>query len=182
MSLTTLLLHNRVALLGAITAGFILPLAMVAPTWAASINIIAIGASTTAGNKVGVEAAYPAQLEAMLRSKGYDVNIRNEGVSGATSASMVGWADSVPSDTKLVLLQIAFSNDSKHGISPAQTAANRGAIVAHLQARHIRVIFVSRSVPTSELAMDGRHPNATGQQSIAARLLPQVMAAIGSHR
>jgi lysophospholipase L1-like esterase len=30
--------------------------------------------------------------------------------------------------------------------------------------------------------MDGRHPNAAGQQLIAARLLPQVVAAIGSRR
>lgn len=174
---------NRIGFLAAYSTGLMLLLTMVTPSWAASINIVAIGASTTAGNKVGIEAAYPAQLQAMLRAKGYDVNISNKGVSGASSDSMVGWADAVPPDTRLVLLQIARSNDGKRGISPAQTVANRKTIVDHLQARHIRVIFVNRHVSFDQLAMDGKHPNADGQRTIAARLLPQVVAAIGSsHR
>jgi acyl-CoA thioesterase I len=157
-------------------------LAATAPASAAPVNIVAIGASTTAGKRVGLADAYPAQLEAMLRARGYDAHIQNEGVSGTTSLDMIGRADSVPADTKLVLLQIALSNDSKHGISPAQTAANRKTIVDHLQAKHIKVIFVNRHVSSDELATDDRHPNANGQRTIAERLLPQVMAAIGSSR
>ncbi|HVV39891.1 MAG TPA: GDSL-type esterase/lipase family protein [Nitrobacter sp.] len=159
----------------------LLPMA-IPPARAATIKIVAIGASTTAGNKVGIDLAYPAQLQAMLRAKGYDVDIQNEGVSGATSASMVGWADSVPSDTRLVLLQIAPSNDGRHGITAAQTAVYRNTIVQHLKARHIRVVFVNRHVSRHQLALDGKHPNADGQRTIAARLLPQVVAAIGSRR
>jgi acyl-CoA thioesterase I len=173
---------NRIGLFAAFSLGLALLVTAVGPSWAAPVNIVAIGASSTAGKRVGLQQAYPAQLEAMLRSKGYDVNIQNEGVSGATSASMVGWADSVPSDTRLVLLQIAYNNDSKHGITAAQTAANRNTIVEHLRARHIGVILVDRHVSSDQLAMDGRHPNADGQQTIAARLLPQVIAAIGSRR
>jgi lysophospholipase L1-like esterase len=115
--------HSRWSV--AVATGLISSLTMAPPAWAASINIVAIGASTTAGKRVGVEGAYPAQLEAMLKSKGYDVNIRNAGVSGATSDSMVGWADAVPSDTRLVLLQIAHSNDGKqyHRLKRQQTVA-----------------------------------------------------------
>jgi acyl-CoA thioesterase I len=176
------MMPNRAQLFAALSTVLTLLLMAVAPADAGTVKIVAIGASTTAGKTVGLEDAYPAQLEAMLRAKSYDVNIRNEGVSGATSASMVGWADSVPSDTKLVLLQIASSNDGKHGITAAQTAANRNTIVEHLRARHIGVILVNRHVSSDELAMDGRHPNASGQRTIAARLLPQVMAALGSRR
>ena len=50
----------------------------IGPVRAAQVNIVAVGASTTAGKRVGLEAAYPAQLESMLRAKGYDVSIRNE--------------------------------------------------------------------------------------------------------
>lgn len=176
---------RRLEFSGAIATGLFLALATVAtaaPVSAAAIHIVAIGASTTAGKRVGLDNAYPAQLEAMLRAKGYDVTISNAGVSGATSASMIGWADAVAPDTKLVLLQIAYSNDSKHGITAAQTAANRDVIVAQLRTRKIKVIFVDRHVPSTEIAMDGRHPDANGQWTIAARLLPQVMAAIGSRR
>jgi len=77
-----------------------------------------------------------------------------------------------------VLQQIAHSNDGKRGISADQTGANVQAIVARLAARNIKVIFVNRHVPSEDVAMDGRHPNADGQKLIAARLLPQVMAAI----
>lgn len=173
---------NRMERLSLALAGLTLLPVTIAPARAATIHIVAIGASTTAGNKVGIDQAYPAQLQAMLRAKGYDVNIQNEGVSGATSASMVGWADSVSADTKLVLLQIAPSNDGRHGITAAQTAAYRNTIVQHLKARHIGVVFVNRHVSRQQLAMDGKHPNADGQRTIAARLLPQVVAAIGSRR
>jgi len=168
---------------GLVTAGLVLLVLAAGPVWAAQVNIVAVGASTTAGERVGSEGAYPAQLESMLRSKGYNVSIRNEGISGDTSLGMLGRIDSAaPAGTALVLLQIAHSNDSKRGITAAQTEANAKAIVARLRARNIRVIFVNRQVPSDNIAMDGRHPNADGQKLIAARLLPQVMASIGSHR
>jgi acyl-CoA thioesterase-1 len=167
---------------GFVTAGLVLLVLAGGPVWAAQVNIVAVGASTTAGKRVGSEGAYPARLESMLRSKGYDVSIRNEGISGDTSLDMLGRIDSAaPAGTALALLQIAHSNDTKRGITAAQTEANAKAIVARLRARNIRVIFVNRQVPSDDIAMDGRHPNADGQKLIAARLLPQVMA-IGSHR
>jgi acyl-CoA thioesterase I len=155
----------------------------VGPVRAAQINIVAVGASTTAGKRVGLEGAYPAQLESMLRSKGYDVSIRNEGISRDTSLGMLGRIDAAaPAGTSLVLLQIAHSNDGKRGITADQTEVNVKAIVDRLRARNIKVIFVKRRVPSDDIAMDGRHPNADGQKLIAVRLLPQVIAAIGSHR
>jgi acyl-CoA thioesterase-1 len=170
-------------ILGFVTAGLVLIVLTLAPVRAAAVNIVAVGASTTAGKRVGLEAAYPAQLESMLRAKGYDVSIRNEGISGDTSSGMLGRIDSAaPAGTGLVLLQIAHSNDGKRGITADQTEANVHAIVARLAARNIKVIFVNRHVPSEDIAMDGRHPNAEGQKLIAARLLPQVMAVIGSHR
>jgi acyl-CoA thioesterase-1 len=177
---TRLFLHVLVAL----SAGLIIPLTTVSPTSAAPIDIVAIGASRTAGYGVGIDAAWPAQLEAMLRSKGYDVHIRNEGVSGAISSSMIGWADSVPSDTQLVLLDIAYSNDSRHFLTITQSEANRATIAAHLQARHIRLLSVDThhlSVEDIGIATRG-HPSEAGQRKIAARALPQVMAALGSVR
>jgi acyl-CoA thioesterase-1 len=177
------LVGNRAEIFGFVTAGLVLLVLTVGPAWAAHVNIVAIGASTTAGKTVGTEGAYPAQLESMLRSKGYDVSIRNEGVSGDTSLGMLGRIDSAaPPGTALVLLQIAHSNDGKRGITAAQTEENAKAIVARLRARNIRVILVNRHVPPDDIAMDDRHPNADGQKLIAARLLPQVVAAIGSHR
>ena len=52
------------------------------------VNIVALGSSTTAGRGVGESAAYPTQLEALLRAKGFDVSVANAGISGDTSAGI----------------------------------------------------------------------------------------------
>ena len=67
---------------------------------AAPIRIVAFGASETAGYGVGSNEAWPARLEAMLRAKGYDVSIANEGVSGDTTAGMLSrLVSAVPNGT-----------------------------------------------------------------------------------
>jgi acyl-CoA thioesterase-1 len=155
---------------------------------AAQVNIVVLGSSTTAGRGVGESAAYPAQLEALLRAKGFDVSIANAGISGDTSAGMLNRLDSaVPAGTQIVLLQLSRgvggrgSNDARRGISLAQHQANLGAILAWLHARGIKVIEVHKG--GAPLQADGIHPTAEGQALIAQRLLPQVAAAIrGSSR
>src|ERR1035441_5157192 len=49
------------------------------------IRIVAFGDSATAGWLVARQDAYPAQLQASLRKKGYDVAVDNEGISGDTA-------------------------------------------------------------------------------------------------
>jgi len=48
-------------------AALVLSLTAVAPALAATINIVAIGASTTAGKRVGLDEAYPAPASGRLR-------------------------------------------------------------------------------------------------------------------
>ena len=60
------------------------------PVTAAPVHIVALGASNTAGKGVGTRAAWPAQLEAMLKAKGYDVRVDNAGVSGDDTSRMLG--------------------------------------------------------------------------------------------
>src|SRR5436305_1064217 len=48
----------------------------------ANAQIVALGASSTAGYGVGAAAAYPAQLEAILRAKGRPMSVSAAGVSG----------------------------------------------------------------------------------------------------
>jgi hypothetical protein len=52
------------------------------PSLAASVRIVALGSSTTAGFSYSQAIAYPARLEALLRAKGYDVSVANAGISG----------------------------------------------------------------------------------------------------
>jgi acyl-CoA thioesterase I len=70
------------------------------PSAASTVNIVALGASNTAGKGVGSDQAFPAQLEAMLRAKGYDAHVTNAGVNGDTTSGMLGRLNtSVPDGT-----------------------------------------------------------------------------------
>ncbi|MBV8699693.1 MAG: hypothetical protein JOZ76_32440 [Bradyrhizobium sp.] len=149
------------------------------PARAATVNIVAFGASNTAGKGVGTGYAFPARLEALLRAKGYDANVANAGISGDTTSGMLSRLDSaVPNGTQIVLLAIYRLNDGRQGISDAEHAANKQAIVSRLRARSITIIPVDiRGLPTQR---DNIHLTAESHEAVAARLLPQVIRAIGA--
>jgi acyl-CoA thioesterase-1 len=161
---------------------------------AAEINIVALGASNTSGYGVSRDRAYPSQLQAMLRAKGYDVRIANAGISGDTSAGMLKrLANAVPQGTRIVILDPG-NNDIKactepwrpqKCATPDQRAANISAIVGRLQSRGIKVFSANiefRLIPLSEWQADRRHLTAEGHRIIASRLLPQVAAAVAQGR
>ncbi len=159
-----------------------------APAQAAS-TVVAIGASNTYGSGRGRTAggvsqseAFPAQLEALLRARGYDLRVVNAGVPGDTTAGMLARLDSaVPDGTRVVIIQPG-GNDARHGGSAAEAAANVAQMSSRLRARGIKVIILNRilaMVPASSRDPDGQHFDRRGHAAIAARLLPQVAAALG---
>src|SRR6185437_14234290 len=89
---------------------------------AASVNIVALGASNTYGHgrgrtNGGVEPsqAWPAQLETMLRAKGLDAHVKNAGIPGDTTGGMLArLGTAVPEGTQLVILQPG-GNDARRG-------------------------------------------------------------------
>jgi acyl-CoA thioesterase I len=71
----------------------------------ANARIVALGASSTAGYGVGIQAAYPAQLEEILRVRGHPMWVRNEGRRGDTTGGMLArLPGAVPPGTKIVIL------------------------------------------------------------------------------
>lgn len=96
----------------------------------------------TAGYGVLARDAYPSKLEAVLRSKGYNVTIANAGVSGDTTAQALARVDwSVPQGTQAVILEFG-ANDMLRGVPPAAVKQNLEAIIQKLKARHIEVMLV----------------------------------------
>jgi acyl-CoA thioesterase-1 len=145
---------------------------------AAAIKIVALGASNTAGKGVGVGAAWPAQLENMLRAKGYDITVTNAGISGDDTSGMVRRLGSaVPDGTQLVVLDKAASNDRMRGVD---TESNVRAITGQLKVRGIKIIVIPglHGWANHRLQPDGIHVTAEGHAAIAAHLLPLVVAAI----
>jgi len=84
----------------------------------------------------------------------------------------------VPSGTQIVILQTG-ANDARRGVG-GETSANTAQITSELAARGIKVIVLdklSAYAPESTRDPDGQHYKAQGHAAIAARLLPQVIAA-----
>jgi acyl-CoA thioesterase-1 len=78
-----------------------LALAVAAP---AQTLIVALGASSVAGKGVWPWQAWPAQLEGMLKAKGYNVSVKNAGISGDTTSGILHrLVFAVPSRTKIVI-------------------------------------------------------------------------------
>ena len=139
-------------------------------------SIVALGASNTAGQGVGADQAWPAQLERLLRAKGYDVTMSVSAIPGDTSAGILSRVDSaVPAGTKAVVFDSGASNDRRRGVSPSETMANIAQIKARIRAHGAVPIMTSYGgIPTQ----DGVHSTVAGHQMLAARALPQVMQAL----
>ena len=149
-----------------------------APSQAASLNIVAIGASNTAGLGVGSENAYPAVLQALLRKKGIDAKVTNAGVNGDVTAGMRRRLDAaVPKGTDIVILQPG-GNDLRFFGTKQARAANIAAMVQALRVRGIRVIvYDPGKIPADWYQWDHIHFNAAAHARIAAILAAQIAAA-----
>jgi acyl-CoA thioesterase-1 len=168
------------------------------PALAAPLKIVALGDSATAGWLVPRKDAYPAELQRQLRAKGYDVVVKNAGISGDTSAGALHRLDlAVDPDTGIVLVELG-TNDLRLHIPAAAMRANVTEIVRTLQRRRIAVLLIGlgsldlsgvarathvpyaqfRLPPGKYRARDHAHFNAEGYRIVVARLLRQVEALI----
>src|SRR5262245_31943991 len=115
---------------------FLIVMAAFVPT--ASAQVVALGASNTQGHGVGAAAAFPAQLQGLLKAQGLNVSVANAGVFGDTTAGMLArLGAAVPNATKVVVVQYG-GNDARRGISAAQTQTNKAEIESKLRGRGIK--------------------------------------------
>ncbi len=86
----------------------------------AHAQIVAFGASNISGWNVAASEAIPAQLQSMLREKGYSITVRNAGIYGNTTTQMRARMDSdIPEGTTIVILDTSGGsyNDNRLGVS-----------------------------------------------------------------
>jgi acyl-CoA thioesterase-1 len=113
----------------------------------AQTRIVAFGDSNTYGMNMSRAQAYPSQLEALLRAKGYDVQVTNAGVPGNTTADALARVDSaVPAGTRVAIVLFGV-NDARRGIPPATIERNLSEVLARLKARNVSVILCRRRAP-----------------------------------
>jgi len=149
---------------------------------AAPLNIVAIGASNTSGLGVGTQAAYPAQLEMLLKKRGIDAHVTNAGALGDTTNGMLARLDAaVPAGTHIVILQPG-ANDRRFLVRAERRAANIAEMVRRLRARGIRVIVYDPPIPSNFYLFDGIHFNAAAHEQIAATLAAQIAGGAGKEK
>ncbi len=96
------------------------------------IRIVAFGDNLIAGYGLRTGEAFPAQLQAALRAKGYDVVVTNAGVSRDTSGrGLARVKRAVPSGTNLTIVEFG-TNDIFRGVPPSTAERNLDAILSHV--------------------------------------------------
>jgi acyl-CoA thioesterase I len=141
-------------------------------------QIVALGASSTAGYGVGASSAFPTLVQEILRARGRPMSVSNAGISGDTTGGMLARLSSaVPEGTKIVILQIA-GNDAMKGMSLANAQANRAEIRRRLHARGIRTIeadgYVLSALRSGLRQPDGIHMTAEGHRRVAQQIASQI--------
>lgn len=146
----------------------------------ASAQVVALGASNTAGKGVSSSQSYPAQLQSMLRARGSNLRVTNAGVSGDTTSGMLARLSSdVPEGTKIVILQFG-GNDfrRKHAGAGEMHEENIARIRQQLRNRGIRMVnaqpFIRSARAAGLVQPDQVHLTAEGYRRVAAQLLPSI--------
>ena len=141
---------------------------------AAQAASIALGASNTFGKGVSRSQAYPAQLEALLRTKDLNARVINAGINGDTTGGMLARLDRVvPKGTSVVILQPGGNDRRK--LAPDKTSE----IQARLAAMGIKVVLLPNGMLHGlPHQPDGQHLTPEGYHMLAEELAGQVAGAL----
>lgn len=127
------------------------PVLPAVPVMGPERKIIAFGDSLFAGYGLDPRDAYPEKLEAALRAKGVNADVINAGVSGDTTAAglnriaftLAAQKDAPPA---LFILELG-GNDLLRGLSPEETKANLGKMLAVLRDAKVPVLLMGMRSP-----------------------------------
>jgi acyl-CoA thioesterase-1 len=97
------------------------------------IRIVALGDSLTAGYGVGPQEAFPARLQAQLKSRGIEAEVVNAGVSGDTTAGGLARLDWALADKPRFVIVALGANDALRGIDPKVTRDNLDRILTKVK-------------------------------------------------
>ena len=181
----------------------------VQPAAADPVRIVALGDSNTYGYRVARDSTYPAQLEARLREKGYDVTIVNAGRNGDMTAEGIARLDRAFSEDADAAIVFLGRNDWRKGVPSVAIAQNLDRIVATLRASGLEVLLVGFAPNDFSAVAEkngalyypdffdgtmtlgrkrgryvvngdiGRHLNAQGYEVVVGKMLPSVEQLIG---
>lgn len=152
---------------------------------AETIKVFALGASNTNGKGVGSSEAWPAQLERMLRAKGYDATVGVSAVNGDTSSGVLSRTSNISTGTQVVVFDTGGDNDRLRGRSEGEINANKAQIIRAIRARGAKPVVAAYGKVIGPQRRGGAgyqadeiHLTAQSHARMAAWLLPQVIAGV----
>lgn len=112
------------------------------PVLAEPVVIAALGDSLTAGYGLPQEDGFVPQMQGWLKAQGAEVELRNAGVSGDTTAGGLSRVDWTLTEDVEGLIVALGGNDLLRGIAPEVSRANLEGILQAAQARDLPVLLV----------------------------------------
>lgn len=106
------------------------------------LRIVALGDSLTSGHRLPRSEAYPAWLQAELRTAGLPATVINHGVNGDTTAGALRRLAAALDDDPHILIVALGANDGLRGVPVTQVRANLERIVERAQAEGVAVLLV----------------------------------------
>ena len=141
------LMDLRATVLAVVTITGLLATAPALPAAAEPLRLMAFGDSLTHGYGLAPGETFPEQLEAALRTEGFDVTVLNAGNSGDTTAgglARLDWA--LANEPDAVILELG-ANDGLRGLDPEATYANLDAMLAKLKGEGLPVLLAGMLAP-----------------------------------
>ena len=108
----------------------------------------------------------------MLRQRGIDARVINQGSAGDTTEDMLHRLDSVIQQRPQAVILQPGGNDFRNGGTREQRSANIQQIIARLKAQGIRVLVVNppSGLPATVVQPDGIHLTEQGHAMLASQL------------
>jgi len=110
-------------------------------------KIVCFGDSITAGYGLDQSKSYPADLDEMLRARGYHYQVVNRGVPGDTTKDALTRVGQIVALHPDVVVVEFGGNDGLRGLSTDLTRRNLARVLDTLLAAHIRVLLVGITLP-----------------------------------
>ena len=111
------------------------------------VKIVAFGDSLTSGHKLPASNSFPAELEKLLRGKGYNVVVKNYGDSGDTTTQGLRRLPSVIDENPDIVIVEFGANDALKEHSMAIAQRNLSDIVRALKDLKIKVLLAGLEPP-----------------------------------
>jgi acyl-CoA thioesterase-1 len=119
------------------------------PPARATIRVVVLGDSLSAGLGLAEADAFPSIVQKLLREDGYEVDVVNAGVSGDTSAGGLSRVDWVLQQNPNILVVELGANDALRGQPLEHIEDNLRQIVRRGRESGARVVLLGMDLPTN---------------------------------